>query len=151
MKKLQLISLLLLFISCSKDNTYKCYTTIDGLPSNHVNCVFEDAKKNIWAATDKGLGCLSNGKWSIMFLNIPFYSINADNKGLLWFGSELGVSSYDGKSWGHWLISGEIPVNNFDNKTPVISMCNKLVYTKWAKVNSQVHTKISQASISSIK
>ncbi len=41
----------------------KNYTTNDGLPSNEINCVTVDSKKNLWVGTDQGLVLHANNQW----------------------------------------------------------------------------------------
>ncbi|MGD0479949.1 MAG: two-component regulator propeller domain-containing protein [Terracidiphilus sp.] len=42
---------------------FENFTTVDGLPDNHVYAVLVDGNR-IWAGTDNGLGLYENGKWN---------------------------------------------------------------------------------------
>ena len=54
-KKLHIILIFLLIWSFSFAQKYKNYSTKDGLPSNHVYTIVQDAKGFIWFLTDKGM------------------------------------------------------------------------------------------------
>src|SRR5579872_2015460 len=40
------------------------FTTVNGLPDNHVFCVLVDGNR-IWAGTENGLGLYENGSWKV--------------------------------------------------------------------------------------
>ena len=43
---------------------WRNFTTVDGLPDNHVFCVAVDGQR-VWAGTENGLGLYENGKWKV--------------------------------------------------------------------------------------
>ncbi len=46
------------------------FTTVDGLPDNHVFCVLVDGER-VWAGTENGLGLYENGVWKIFRPSVP--------------------------------------------------------------------------------
>lgn len=67
-----------------------------------INQVYEDSKKNIWVATDKGLSKITKESKKISSYTtkdgLPsdiIESIIEDNNGLLWIGTSKGLSSLD--------------------------------------------------------
>ena len=90
--------------------TFRNFTTQDGLASEVVRVAHEDGKGSLWLGTVKGIvkydsqpvqdssrfqaiteadGLISNNISSIL----------SDSDGNLWFGTDKGVSKYDGKSF----------------------------------------------------
>jgi diguanylate cyclase (GGDEF)-like protein len=72
-------------------------TQQDGLPSNHVNYVLEDAEGTVWVATDRGLWRRSPGEQGETLdlgagLGATFvYWIAEEMPGVHWFGTNRGV------------------------------------------------------------
>lgn len=87
------------------DGTQLVYLTInDGLPSNRVVCVREDAEGRIWLATGEGLS-MYNGETFFNFSvrdglvsNMLSY-LHFDSHGLLWIGSWKGLCTFDGQQF----------------------------------------------------
>ncbi len=98
---------------------FKNYTIKEGISSNHVNCIFEDAKGMLWIGTDKGVD-LFNENTVFQHLNVPFtdttsvwldtvypvvnpnevLSILEDDNGAIWLGTNgAGVYQYDGQKF----------------------------------------------------
>lgn len=77
-------------------------TTAEGLPSDYVNCVFEDSKGNLWIGTDKG-ACRYDGRIFENFSNdngLPSNFISCfaeDPTGNIWIGTvDGGACIFDG-------------------------------------------------------
>jgi len=78
--------------------TWKNYSTKDGLPSNHVFMLHKDEGGNIWAGTSHGLARVKqNGSFAVMtrreglFADNVFSMVNASD-GSMWVGSFGGVA-----------------------------------------------------------
>lgn len=98
------------------------FTKADGLSSNSVYSLLEDASGNIWIGTSEGV-CRFDGKKiipiSIVGLGISFngnenfysnqstknsvWSMMQDKNGIIWFGTGNGVYYYNGKTFFHFL------------------------------------------------
>ncbi len=88
-----------------KYGTWKHYTYLDGLGSNHVQAIYQDREDFLWFGTLGGISRY-DGK---AFVNLTtndgladnsVWSIHQDQDGFLWFGTEDGgVSRYDGEKF----------------------------------------------------
>jgi len=73
------------------------FTTLSGLPDNHVYCVLVDGQR-IWAGTDNGLGVYENGTWKVLrpadgLAHQAVLSLALDkHTGDLWVGTMGGLS-----------------------------------------------------------
>lgn len=81
--------------------TWITYTEKDGLPGNFVTDIHVDGKGGIWAATEKGVGILKDGKWLSLnegdgMLGDSVFDIEVDAGGQIWFGTMTGISKLDG-------------------------------------------------------
>jgi signal transduction histidine kinase len=78
-------------------NSFKTYTTADGLASNTVASIAEDSSGAMWFATPNGLSSLSKDRWSTYTLehNLPSVQVNTllvDSRGALWVGTAKGLA-----------------------------------------------------------
>jgi ligand-binding sensor domain-containing protein len=73
------------------------FTTVNGLPDNHVYCVLVQGQR-IWAGTDNGLGLYENGTWKVFrpadgLAHQAVLSLALDKQtGDLWVGTMGGLS-----------------------------------------------------------
>ena len=96
------------------------FTDKDGLGDNNVHSIFEDRDGHIWFATRKGVSRYDGqsmthfafGRWGHCDaapgftttegpLHNSAYSIAQDASGRIWFGTQDGICSYDGKSFSN--------------------------------------------------
>jgi len=99
-----------------KTNEIVQYGSVDGLKNLNLTNLFLDKNKTIWVLTDGGGAynienfTKTGGKLKVIkhFLNntketsLPsdaVYSMNQDKNGNIWFGTNSGLSRYDGKSF----------------------------------------------------
>ena len=84
-------------------NTFKRYTTANGLPTNFILSIAEDDNKMLWVSTSKGLVSFNMLTEKIMvytkangILNDQFNFSSAfkDSKGIMYFGSVKGLISF---------------------------------------------------------
>ena len=85
---------------------------------NYVFCILADQQDTIWAGTwGGGVARFKDGKWSNLMEkdglagNIV-YSMVQDKKGVYWFGTNRGLSRYDGTQWHSWNIHNGLPSND---------------------------------------
>ena len=87
-----------------KYGTWKHYTYLDGLGSNHVRPIYQDREGFLWFGTLGGISRYDGEK----FVNFTtddgladnsVWSIHQDRDGFLWFGTLGGVSRYDGEKF----------------------------------------------------
>jgi len=78
----------------------------DGLPSQKISDITTDASGNIWVATyDKGIAVWEGEEWRLIpapetDFNITFiYSLEFDDQGFLWTGTERGTFKYVNEEW----------------------------------------------------
>jgi ligand-binding sensor domain-containing protein/serine phosphatase RsbU (regulator of sigma subunit) len=93
------------------------FTLSEGLPANNVSTLLEDTKGNIWIGT--GGGYLATGEegggltkfdgegfqtWTTNegLLNNTIIRLFEDSQGVLWIGTETGLSRYDGRRFTHF-------------------------------------------------
>jgi ligand-binding sensor domain-containing protein len=76
---------------------WKSYTTVEGLPGNHVFMLHEDRKQQLWIGTNKGLALWQDGKFKVMtradglFADDVFTMATTEDGGK-WLGSYGGVT-----------------------------------------------------------
>ena len=107
------------------------YTDKDGLVGSVVQFIFKDNKGNLWLSTNSGLAnrrCPAyygvfrfDGSSWVNFTRqstlggLASDMVNAieqDRQGNLWFGTNLGVSRYDGQNWQTYTKSRGLSDNN---------------------------------------
>lgn len=82
-------------------DSWRHFTTKDGLPSNEVKSIRVDGKR-VWVGTDDGLACYENGRWRAYGVKdgLPHHVILAldvhEESGDLWIGTGGGVARFDG-------------------------------------------------------
>lgn len=80
-------------------NGWTTWRSADGLAGDQVYSIAEDAKGNIWAATDGGVSKFDGTAWTSFkkadgLASDIVYSIAIEANGALWFGTDAGVSQY---------------------------------------------------------
>jgi signal transduction histidine kinase len=77
-------------LSSFANSQWRTYTTLEGLPSLEVNCLFEDSSGTLWSGTSAGLAFLaSNGRFQIPrespdVLRKQIVGMAEDNSGRFW-------------------------------------------------------------------
>ena len=85
---------------------------------NYVFAVFAAADDTIWAGTwGAGVSNLVDGKWHNFtsadgLAGDIVYSIAEESDGVLWFGTNRGLSRFDGKQWRNYNVHSGLPSNN---------------------------------------
>lgn len=75
---------------------FDAFSTEDGLPSNYVNSITEDASHRLWAGTNQGV-CRFDGR---QFQVVPGYTgvvnaLYAGKDNLIWIGTDKGIYLFD--------------------------------------------------------
>ena len=86
---------------------------------NYVFSVLADKKDDsIWAGTwGGGVSHFKDGQWTNLMMqdglsgNIV-YSLAQDADGVYWFGTNRGLTRYDGKNWHQWNVHHGLPSND---------------------------------------
>jgi ligand-binding sensor domain-containing protein len=89
---------------------FVCYNSNNLLNGDYVNCLFKDSKENIWIGTrGTGLSKLTNGTVTKIvydakspkntLISNEVQCIEEDKDGKLYFGTNNGLSIYDGKNF----------------------------------------------------
>ena len=112
-----------------KTNEMKQYSAAEGLKNPNITNLFSDKNKTIWILTDGGGAynienfSKTNDKFKIIkhHLNnlkepsLPsdvVYSMNQDNNGHIWFGTNSGLSRFDGRTFQNF-YEGDGLANTF--------------------------------------
>lgn len=79
------------------------YSTVEGLPGNHVFMLHQDAKGQMWIGTNRGLALWQEGKFKVMttadgLFDNNVFSMATQPDGGLWIGSFGGVAFIRPKS-----------------------------------------------------
>ena len=76
------------------------WTTLNGLPSTWVIKMALDSLGNLWAGSNKGLAMWDGWKWvaveeELRLLTLNIYAIETDSRGILWIGTDYGLSNFN--------------------------------------------------------
>ena len=97
-------------ISRYDGNTFRVFTTADGLPRDSVKDIFEEEAGILWFATSSGVSRYNGKDFNTMTLNGPIgmdvlpdwwnqvRAITQDTAGNFWFGSTAGIIYYNVKT-----------------------------------------------------
>jgi ligand-binding sensor domain-containing protein/serine phosphatase RsbU (regulator of sigma subunit) len=104
-------------VSCYNGKTFYNFTTSDGLINNNVKSIWEDRDGNFWFGTQGGISRFEARSLPVSLretnrqpeftnftiadglVNNGILCITGDRRGNLWFGTQDGVSCYDGRSF----------------------------------------------------
>lgn len=96
------------------DTSQVKFSTIDGLPSDHISCLVLDKTGKIWIGTDLGISNYTgdifvNYNTGDGLVNNDVRSIAVDKENNIWVGtSQNSVSMYDGMDFTNYNIDGTI-------------------------------------------
>lgn len=139
------ITLLFVFIwSFSFAQQFTNYSTKEGLPSNHVYKVIQDAKGFIWIATDKGLVKYNGSDFKTFttkdgLATNDIWGLNATPDGKIWYQSKafkVGYIENDSVYAFESEIKGEIFNSLFTNQ-----INNEIILTSGNKTHTLVNNK----------
>ena len=94
--------LVLPFIGLAQNYYTQTYTINDGLPSNQVNCLYQDNIGRLWIGTDAGIGIFDGLNFSLIdrrdgLASNDIRAILQDEQGVFWFACyDGGLTRYDG-------------------------------------------------------
>ena len=103
-----LACLLLPFQGFSQQYYTRTYTIDDGLPSNQVNCLYQDSTGRLWIGTDAGIGVFDGTNFKIIskrdgLASNDVRAITRDESGNFWFACyDGGLTKYDGKRFTNY-------------------------------------------------
>ncbi|TRZ51024.1 hypothetical protein D4R99_04970 [bacterium] len=93
-------------------------TTNDGLPSNIINCIYQDSLGRLWIGTDAGIGVYDGLTFAIAtnrdgLASNDVHSIIQDEQGNFWFACyDGGLTKYDGKKFTRLTTHDGLHSNN---------------------------------------
>ncbi|MBN1295074.1 MAG: T9SS type A sorting domain-containing protein [Candidatus Latescibacteria bacterium] len=109
MKKVRvyLVFLIICLIAGSlyAQETWKNFTTDNGLPANEIRAIAEETNGIKWFGTEGGgVAKLDGDTWTVYdekdgLVYNKARELVVDKDGILWVGTPRGVSSFDGKTW----------------------------------------------------
>ena len=100
-------------------NTWTAFTRQNGLPSDEVNVVSEDADGALWIGTSDGIVRMKDGQMKMYrttdgLANLKVLSITIDAKGAKWFGTwGGGISRLEGNTWKTFAAAPDGPRSPF--------------------------------------
>ena len=103
--KLILACFLIPLLGLSQQYYTRTFNIDDGLPSNHVNCLYQDPAGYLWIGTDAGIGIFNGTEFKIINKNDGLASndvrsITQDEEGTFWFACyDGGVTKFDGTNF----------------------------------------------------
>jgi ligand-binding sensor domain-containing protein len=119
------------FVSSSKADTLKF--------TSGIRSIFQDSKGNYWFGSLKEGVAVYNGQSFFYLTNSDglidnqILSIQEDKEGVIWFNTQKGVSSYDGKTIkNHTITKSDISKNSWSSTVKNISE------NKWAKTENDL-------------
>jgi len=85
-------------------NSFRQFTTTDGLVNNRVSNIYEDSDGNLWFGTEQGISVFDGTNFSNItmedgLLDDDINSIIQDNSGLYWIGTRGKAFTSDGSSF----------------------------------------------------
>jgi ligand-binding sensor domain-containing protein len=84
-------------------NTWKNYTTSNGLINDSINVIKVDSDNNKWFGTIGGISKFDGEKWTTYLEGVHVRSIAFDTKNNLWIGTwGSGVFMFDGTNWSNF-------------------------------------------------
>ena len=99
--------------------TWKHYTYLDGLGSNHVRPIYQDREGFLWFGTNNGGVSRYDGEKFVNFTtddglaDNSVWAIHQDRDGYLWFGTlDKGVSRYDGEKFVNFTTNDGLADNS---------------------------------------
>lgn len=117
------------------------YTEKEGLPNNIIRPMIEDNEGNLWLGTmgagvckfDASLPDGHEKKFSILKdsttkINEKIYTIIQSKSGVIWFGADNGLYSYDGKHVKHYIEKDGFP------EVPIMSIFEDSKGVVWVSV-----------------
>jgi PAS domain S-box-containing protein len=83
-------------LSSFSNGQWRTYTTVDGLPSPEVNCLFEDSSGTLWSGTSAGLASFASGHFQVPtespdVLREQILGMADDKSGRLWIAASHHV------------------------------------------------------------
>jgi len=86
----------------------RTYTIDDGLPSNQVNCIYQDSAGYLWVGTDAGIGVFDGTEFRIInkkdgLASNDVRAITQDEAGNYWFACyDGGLTKFNGKKFSNY-------------------------------------------------
>jgi ligand-binding sensor domain-containing protein/signal transduction histidine kinase len=116
---------------CRTGDSFKLYTTNEGLSTNFVRSLAEDRDGNLWIGTEgNGLNRFRDGRFDIYTTKdgLPgdyVHALVADPDGGMWIGAEKGLALFSDGRFTSYPSQDHLPVNN------VNALCRDHVGALW--------------------
>lgn len=83
-----------------RDNHFTRYGETEGMSADSVTALAQDFEGNLWIATPKQLDVFKKGEFLQYQLPAPVRALLSNDRSLL-VGTDAGISTFDGKNFGH--------------------------------------------------
>lgn len=108
-------------VACWDGQTWRLFTTADGLSKNAVRAIADDAAGNLWIGTDGGgLNQFRNGNFTVIRKSregLPGDRVTAllvDDAGVLWVGTSAGLARLKEGRWAQFTTAAGLPSNTIN-------------------------------------
>jgi len=100
------IALLLVHVAAcqAQEMSLRHYTVRDGLPSNHIRCLFQDSRGFVWAGTSEGLALFAGSSIrafgmseGLLATSVVDIAEDGSHDGSLWIATLNGLYHFDGR------------------------------------------------------
>lgn len=103
-----------------RDGHWDVYFPMHGLADYWIYSFAEQENGPLWIGTWAGansvdLDTMEFTTWVSELVNEWVYAIDIDAQDRVWFGTEGGISLYDGRTWRHWTHADGLGAENVDN------------------------------------
>ncbi len=107
-------------VSRYKDGEWKTYFPMHGLADYWIYCFATLRDKELWIGTWAGanhvnLDTMEFTTYVEELVNEWVYGIDVDSKNRVWFGTEGGISMFDGENWREWTHADGLGASNASN------------------------------------
>src|SRR5258706_6982674 len=87
-----------------KKGRWRSFGVTDGLPNNHVRCLWPDVDGALWVGTVDGVARFDGQeftRWDVpaSLLDTTVYDFRRDPQGALWACTSRGMVRFDGRQW----------------------------------------------------
>ena len=107
-------------VSRYRDGEWQTYFPMHGLADYWVYSFAEQKNGTFWISTWAGVNAVNLDTMEFTtyvkeLINEWVYALDVDSSDRVWFGTEGGITVYDGKEWHHWTHANGMGADNSDS------------------------------------